>query len=141
MRRMITPHEFFAAKLAYECDPADVAAEVAAGEADYAIVDCRSRAAYEKAHIPGAISLPHEEMTTETVAALPGGPLVTYCWGPGCNAATKGALNLVELGREVREMIGGFEYWVREGNPVEGRGRGPLAYEKDTSGLVVLQPG
>ena len=136
---MISPREFFAAKLAYECDPADVADEVRRGVATYSIVDCRSRAAYEKAHVPGAISLPHAEMSAETVAALPSGPLVTYCWGPGCNAATKGAMNLTDLGREAREMIGGFEYWVREGNPVEGRGRGPLAYEKDTTGLVLLQ--
>ena len=74
---MITPHDFFAAKLAYECDPADVAAEVAAGTADYAIVDCRSRPAYEKAHIPGAISLPHADIPQEPVAALPDGNLVT----------------------------------------------------------------
>ena len=56
--------------------------------------------------------------TAEAVAALPPGELVTYCWGPGCNGATKAALELARLGRPVREMIGGYEYWQREGHPV-----------------------
>src|SRR5206468_1574381 len=46
--------------------------------------------------------------------------IVTYCWGPGCNASTKAALTLARAGYgDVREMIGGFEYWVREGLAVE----------------------
>ena len=45
--------------------------------------------------------------------------MVTYCWGPGCNGATRAALALAELGYRVREMLGGFEYWAREGLPVE----------------------
>ena len=46
-------------------------------------------------------------------------PVVAYCWGPGCNGATRAALALAGLGFRVREMIGGFEYWAREGLPVE----------------------
>jgi rhodanese-related sulfurtransferase len=38
-----------------------------------------------------------------------------YCWGPACNGATKAALEFAKLGYDVKEMIGGFEYWVREG--------------------------
>jgi rhodanese-related sulfurtransferase len=55
------------------------------------------------------------------VRALPGGLLVTYCWGPSCNAATKGAMLLATHGRQVKELIGGIEYWIREGHPTEGR--------------------
>ena len=46
-------------------------------------------------------------------------PVVVYCWGPGCNGATKAALAFAEPGYAVREMLGGFEYWAREGLPVE----------------------
>jgi hypothetical protein len=28
-------------------------------------------------------------------------------------------------------MLGGFEYWVREGHPVEGKARGKLAFARD----------
>jgi rhodanese-related sulfurtransferase len=46
-----------------------------------------------------------------------------YCWGPGCNGATKAAMQLSALGFPVKEMIGGMEYWAeRERYPVE-RGR------------------
>ncbi len=102
----------FETKLRHETDPADVwAAMRDGGGADFTLVDARSREAYDRAHLPGAVSI-HDE--------LPAGPLVTYCWSPACNGATKAAARLFADGREVREMIGGFEYWVREGLPIEG---------------------
>ena len=65
------------------------------------------------------------EAAAEAVAGLPAGALlVTYCWGPGCNAATKAAARLARLGFRVKEMLGGFEYWEREGHPVERTGAG-----------------
>ena len=102
----------FAARLARETDPADVWAALRGGpDPGFTLVDARSRESYDRAHLPGAVSI-HD--------ALPDGPLVTYCWSPGCNGATKAAARLHDQGREVREMIGGFEYWVREGLPIEG---------------------
>ncbi|WP_368388988.1 rhodanese-like domain-containing protein, partial [Streptomyces albidoflavus] len=49
----------------------------------------------------------------------PARPVVTYCWGPGCDGATRAALALAEQGFRVKEMLGGFEYWVREGFPYD----------------------
>jgi rhodanese-related sulfurtransferase len=109
----------FANRLEHETDVADVAAAIQAGGPEFVLLDARSRAAYEAGHVPGAISLHHAEITAETVASLPDGPVVAYCWGPSCNGACKAALKLAELGRPVREMLGGFEYWARDGNPVE----------------------
>jgi len=116
-----TAQAHFAGRLSVETDPADVAAARAAGTVDFVLVDVRVAGAYRKAHLPGAISLPVADITAETVAALPPGLLVTYCWGPACNGATRGAARIAALGREVKEMIGGFEYWIREGQPTEGR--------------------
>jgi len=111
---------YFAAKLACETDPADVWADLAAGRPGFVVVDTRGRDAYTQGHVPGALSLPHAEIDERSVSALPAGAIaVTYCWGPGCNAGTKGALKLAALGTPVKEMIGGFEYWQREGHPVE----------------------
>jgi 3-mercaptopyruvate sulfurtransferase SseA len=45
--------------------------------------------------------------------------VVTYCWGPGCDGASRAALALARLGYRVKEMLGGIEYWIREGFPVE----------------------
>jgi rhodanese-related sulfurtransferase len=111
----------FEQRLAHETDPADVWKAIETGRVDFVLVDCRPRASYDKAHLPGAVSLPVREMDPVRVAALPPGLLITYCWGPSCNAATKGAYRLATLGRQVKELIGGLEYWIREGHPVEGR--------------------
>jgi rhodanese-related sulfurtransferase len=124
---------YFARRLEFETDADDVGSALRDGTADFALIDTRSPAAYAAAHLPGAISLPHREITPET---LPDGKLVVYCWGPGCNAATKAGARIAALGREVKEMIGGFEYYVREGYPVEGEDA--ARHGKDQSGLVVL---
>jgi rhodanese-related sulfurtransferase len=114
---MNTALEHFARRLEVETDVSDVAAAQADGTQDFVLLDSRSREAYDAGHLPGASWLP--ELTAETVATLPEGPVVAYCWGPSCNGACKAALRLAELGRPVKEMLGGFEYWARDGHPVE----------------------
>lgn len=117
---------FFAERLGCQADPADVwyamrdAREQGTAQ-DFTVIDVRIEGSHRKTHLPGAISLPLAEITPERVAELPPGLLVVYCWGPACNGSTKGAMKLAALGREVKEMIGGLEYWIREGWPTEGR--------------------
>lgn len=113
--------QYFQHKLAYETDCADVWYAVSRGAVDFLIVDCRPPGNYNKAHIPGAINLPWQDIDEDRLCDLPDLPLVTYCWGPSCNAATKGAHRLTVLGRQAKEMIGGLEYWIREGHPTEGK--------------------
>ena len=43
-----------------------------------------------------------------------------YCDGIGCNASTKTALKLLGLGFEVRELMGGLDWWKRDGYATEG---------------------
>jgi len=57
--------------------------------------------------LPGAVNLPRP-FAEDDVAALGDAMLVVYCWGPGCNGATKAARELAALGRPVKEMPGGF---------------------------------
>jgi rhodanese-related sulfurtransferase len=114
-----TARAHFAGRLAVETDVADVAHAIAAGERDFVLLDARSEEAFAAGHLPGAISLPHERIDAETLAALPAGLVVTYCWGPSCNGATRAAARLAELGRPVKEMIGGYEYWRKERHEVE----------------------
>src|SRR5438046_1604465 len=65
----------------------------------------------------------HPILEARATALVPRDALVvTYCWGPGCNGATRGALAFARLGYRVKEMIGGYEYWVREGFPVKTAG-------------------
>lgn len=128
--------EHFTHRLAVETDADDVGSALQDGTADFVLIDARSPAAYAAAHLPGAINVPHRGLTRETLAGLPAGPIVVYCWGPGCNGATKAGAKIAALGRDVKEMIGGFEYYVREGYPVEGEHAEDLA--RDESGLATL---
>jgi rhodanese-related sulfurtransferase len=111
---------FFAARLSFQTDVADVHTAFASGDPGFVLVDSRSSAAWAQGRIPGAVHLPTAEIPERAAALLdPGVPVVTYCWGPGCNGATRAALALARLGYVVREMLGGIEYWSREGFPVE----------------------
>ncbi|GIH90367.1 rhodanese-like domain-containing protein [Planobispora siamensis] len=110
----------FAARLAFETDVSDVAAALAAGAGDVIVIDSRSRESWEQGRIEGAVHLPTAEIAARAAGTVPAGvTVVTYCWGPGCNGATRAALEFARLGYPVKEMLGGFEYWAREGFPVE----------------------
>lgn len=77
-----------------------------------------SAAAWDQGHLPGALHIPGGELSARAASELPDrdADIVVYCWGPGCNGATKAAFTLSGMGyRRVRELIGGFEYWAREG--------------------------
>lgn len=123
-------HRHFSDRLLFETDCADVAADLAAGTMEYTVVDVRSPKHYAFGHVPGAVSAPSPTIDADVAAALPEGLLVVYCWGPGCNGAVKACARLYEHGRtDVKEMLGGFEYWAREGQPIEGRRAEALAAE------------
>ncbi|MCY0917096.1 rhodanese-like domain-containing protein [Streptomyces sp. H27-G5] len=116
---------YFAASLAFHADVSDVAAAVTAHREEgvapgFQLVDSRSTAAWDQAHVPGAIHLPTALIAGQADQLLDKDvPVVTYCWGPGCNGATRSALALAERGYRVKEMLGGIEYWIREGFEVE----------------------
>ncbi|MFD7405881.1 rhodanese-like domain-containing protein [Streptomyces sp. NPDC059866] len=120
---------YFRASLTFHADVSDVAAALAAGGAGFVVVDSRSTASWEQGHVPGAVHLPTALIPEQAEQLLDRSvPVVTYCWGPACNGATRAALALAELGYQVKEMLGGFEYWVREGFEYEtwqGRERRP----------------
>jgi rhodanese-related sulfurtransferase len=123
----------FVARLAFETDCSDVFHDLERGSAGIVVVDARTPEAYAAGHIPGARSLPHTTIDPTTTADIdPNDVVVTYCWGPHCNGATKAAIRLAALGFRVKEMIGGIAGWQAEGyalataathdSPVTGRG-------------------
>jgi rhodanese-related sulfurtransferase len=104
-------------KLAYEIDSWDLSVALHS-DALIVVVDARSPDALNSKHIPGSINIPHRTMSPETTASIdPSALVVTYCDGIGCNASTKGALNLARMGYNVRELIGGLDWWIRDGHP------------------------
>lgn len=116
---MIDRTDFYEAKLTYETDSSDVHAAIKAGE-NLVVVDVRSGEAWAQGRVAGAVHMHYSQIASRAPREIPAETdVVVYCWSPGCNAGAKGALEFARLGYRVREMIGGFEYWVREGYPVE----------------------
>ncbi len=108
--------EYFAERFAFETDCADVAASLASGYDDFVLVDVRSPKLFAQGHVPGALNIPHADLTVERLAEFPKEKLmVVYCAGPHCNGAQKAARRLAELERPVKEMIGGMTGWRCEG--------------------------
>lgn len=111
--------DFYGKKLAFEIDSWDLKVALESGEG-IIVIDARSPEAYQKEHIPGATNIPHRKMSEETTKGLSREALVVaYCDGIGCNASTKGALNMTKLGFRVKELIGGLDWWKRDGHPTE----------------------
>ncbi len=114
----------YADKLAYETDSWDLKVALEAEE-NVIVIDARSPVAYTAEHIPGAVNIPHRTMSPEATAHLDKSALVvSYCDGIGCNASTKGALNMTKLGFRVKELMGGLDWWKRDGHPTEGEAAG-----------------
>lgn len=106
-------------KLRFHTDSWDLAEDLNAAHPAIVVIDARSRETYMMGHIPGAINFPHREMTEETVAGLDHDKVyVVYCDGIGCNASTKGAYKLAALGFQAKELLGGLDWWRRDGHPV-----------------------
>jgi rhodanese-related sulfurtransferase len=129
----------FAAKLEFETDPSDVHAAFEAGD-NFILVDSRGDASWRQGRISGAIHLPTAQIADRAPGEIPlDMPIVTYCWGPGCNGSTRAALAFAKLGYQVKEMIGGYEYWAREGYPIENdRGRVQRATDELTAPLNTI---
>ncbi len=110
----------YESKLLFEIDPSDLFDALNKGEKVIPL-DARKNFAYEAEHIPSAINIPHREMNVESAKYLDKDAVyVIYCDGIGCNASTKGALNMSRLGFKVKELMGGIEWWKLDGYATEG---------------------
>lgn len=107
-------------KLKYEIDAWDLSEELKS-ESKLIVIDARSKEAFDQEHIPGATNIPHRIMNEQATKHLNKDTLyITYCDGIGCNASTKAALKMTHLGFCVKELLGGLDWWKRDGHKTEG---------------------
>ena len=117
---MIEQIKHYQERLSYQWDSADLAEEIEKNP-KIVVLDTRKVFAYQEEHIPGATSFPHRNMDENNTASLDKEMLyICYCDGIGCNGSTKGALKMAKLGFKVRELIGGLDWWKRDGYETEG---------------------
>ncbi len=112
--------DYYQNKLDFEIDSSDLFDSLDKGE-NIVPLDTRKEQGFLKEHIPGAINIPHLQMNEETTRHLDKSKTyVCYCDGIGCNASTKGALNMAKLGFKAKELIGGIQWWKSDGYATEG---------------------
>lgn len=90
-------------------------------------VDAREPDEYAEGHIPGAISMPYDEVSGEPERLenlqAEGKAIAVYCGGGACELSLNLAWDLIYAGqKKVLVYMGGFPEWVAAGYPVE---RGP----------------
>ncbi len=110
----------FATSFRFETDCWDVHDALSRPAPGFVLLDVRSPELFARGHVRGAINLPHGKIIGSRMAAWPEDTLfVTYCAGPHCNGAARGALRLARLGRPVKIMAGGVTGWLDEGFGLE----------------------
>lgn len=106
----------FEQEFSFETDCWDTHEALESGAPGFVLLDVRGPTMFEKGHVPGAINLPHGKIVAPKLSEYPKDTLfVTYCAGPHCNGAARGALRLAKLGYPVKIMAGGITGWVDEG--------------------------
>ena len=89
------------------------------------VLDVRPREEYEAGHIPGALSIPLDELRARLGELPAGQEVVAYCRGPYCVLAPQAVELLAAQGIRARRLQGGLPEWRLAGHAVavgaEGR--------------------
>jgi rhodanese-related sulfurtransferase len=87
----------------------------------YVLLDVLSAESYASGHIPGAKSLPLQDMNVDAAAKVLNmtDPVVVYCGSFKCPASTKAAKALSGMGYKVLDYKGGLKEWQEKGEALE----------------------
>ncbi|RPA10188.1 metalloregulator ArsR/SmtB family transcription factor [Gordonia sp. OPL2] len=79
------------------------------------IVDVRDREEFERGHIPGAISVPQDQIRELLDTQPADARIIAYCQGPYCLASPAAARALMDADRDATVVEGGLTAWIRSG--------------------------
>jgi rhodanese-related sulfurtransferase/DNA-binding MarR family transcriptional regulator len=82
------------------------------------VLDVRPAAEYAGGHIPGAVNMPHDQLTARLSELPAGADIVAYCRGRYCVFAPDAARLLRASGFSARPLDGGLPDWRLAGLPV-----------------------
>ena len=89
------------------------------------VIDVRPTAEYTAGHIPGARSVPPDEVRRHLRTIPKDGEIVAYCRGPFCVYADDVVRSLQRRGIRARRLEDGFPEWKRAGHDIAvGEGGG-----------------
>lgn len=92
--------------------------ELARRLGDVVVWDVRPSPEFEAGHVPGAVSVPPEEVRRRLSDVPEGAEVVAYCRGPFCVYADDAVRQLTKKGRRAARLEGGFPDWRLAGLPV-----------------------
>lgn len=89
--------------------------------ADFVLIDARGHEAYDKEHLPGAVSIPSDHLGEHLLKNYKKDrTIVTYCSSFECTASTIAAEKLEKYGfKKILEFKGGLADWKVAGYPTE----------------------
>jgi rhodanese-related sulfurtransferase/biotin operon repressor len=96
----------------------ELLARLEAGE-PLVVVDVRPVEEYRAAHLPGAVSIPLDELERRLRELPQERQIVAYCRGPYCAFAPDAVRTLRAHGYDARHLSDGLPEWVAAGNDVE----------------------
>jgi rhodanese-related sulfurtransferase len=82
------------------------------------VIDVRPRQEYAAGHIPGALSIPVDELKARLAELPRATAIVAYCRGPYCLYAPTAVNALLKRGFQARRLEDGFPEWRLAGLPV-----------------------
>jgi rhodanese-related sulfurtransferase/DNA-binding transcriptional ArsR family regulator len=85
---------------------------------DLVIWDVRPAEEFAAGHVPGAVSVPPEEVRRHLRRVPEDAEVVAYCRGPYCGYADEAVRQLMAKGRRAARLEDGFPEWRRAGLPV-----------------------
>jgi len=100
--------------LTYRQTDAYEAASMMAKEEDYIILDVRTQAEFEAAHIPGAICIPNETISDQPIDRLPDKDQLILVYCRSGNRSKQASEKLVKLGYTNIVEFGGISSWPGE---------------------------
>jgi len=83
------------------------------------LLDVRPAREYDDGHIPDAINVPVEEVTSQLKKLSKSKQYIAYCRGPFCVFADEAVSVLVKEGFRAKRLHEGFADWKSKGLPVE----------------------
>ncbi len=89
-----------------------------AREGDVVVIDVRPAVEYDAGHIPGALSIPLDELEARLSEVPADRDVVAYCRGPYCVLAPEAVVALRARGRRARRLADGLPEWRLAGLPI-----------------------
>lgn len=104
--------DYFTQKLAYTLGPVELKNFMEKGGVK--VIDIRLKADYDIGHIPGAISIPKEELDKRLQELSKDEINIVYCYNQQCHLGYSACLILAEYGYPTMLLEGGFKVWMED---------------------------